>query len=571
MQTKAFSKRFLGAALCLLMIFSVCLPFPVSSVVPNVSASAASTKKISSCTISVASSVAYTGKAVSPTVTVKNEKKTLKKGTHYTVKYSSNKNMGTASVTVTGVKKNGYTGSKKLTFKIVPAAPKLSATSTTNSVTLSWASVKGATKYKVYSYNSSTKKYTELKTTTSTKYTIKNLSAGKTYQYAVKAYAVKNKTTYTGIRSSVFSVATAPAKVGSLSQSASTTSSVTLKWAKVSGASGYAVYSYDSANKKYKLIKTTTSTSLKITELKAATSYKYAVRAYRTASSKKYYGSYSSVITAVTTPSQVSGVKSTAVSATSISLSWNKISGATGYEVYSYSPTTKKYAKLATVTGNTAKITKVAAGYNYTLCVAAYMKSGNYTVLGAKSKSISVKTPAGADYLKNFQDIIKSGTFTIKYNIDNDYPVTSVVSGDNSTMITNIEGLEAKIVYRGNKNDCYVLVSDFNMYAVITGEEKDAMKPKNQQELFAPKIKDEYVITQSVAELDGIVYNLYSYPVADGSIVYYFNGGQLKRINSYSKSEGQNVLIINSVSSKVDSSVFELPKAFPFGWVLVPM
>lgn len=571
MKTINFSKRLLAFLLCFLMIFSAFLPLPTSSVNSNISASAASTKKISSCKITVASSVAYTGKAVTPTVTVKDGKKTLKKGTHYTVKYSSNKNMGTASVTVSGVKKNGYTSSKKLTFKIVPAAPTLSATSTTSSITLSWKSVKGATKYKVYSYNSSSKKYTELKTTTNTKYTISKLSAGKTYQYAVRAYAVKNKTTYTGIRSSLLSVATAPAKIGSLSQSASSTSSVTLKWAKVSGASGYAVYSYDSANKTYKLVKTTTSTSLKITNLKAASSYKYAVRAYRTASSKKYYGSYSSVLTTITAPSQVTGVKTTAVSDASISLSWTKISGATGYEIYSYSSNNKTYTKLATVTTNSAKLTNVAAGYSYSLYVAAYKKSGNYTAIGAKSKSLTVKTSAGENYLENFQKIIDSGTFTIKYNLGDDYPVTSVVSGNNSAMITDIEGLQAKVIYRGAKKDCYILITDFNMYSTLTGEDKTTMDPKNQQEMFSPKIKDEYVVTQSVTELDGIVYNLYSYPVADGSIVYYFNGGQLKRIHSYNKTDGQTILIINSVSSKVDSSAFDLPKAFPLGWIYIPM
>lgn len=62
---------------------------------------------------------AYTEKAVKPSVVVKNGTITLKKGTDYTVAYKNNVKRGTATVTVTG--KGNYTGTKKLTFKIVNA------------------------------------------------------------------------------------------------------------------------------------------------------------------------------------------------------------------------------------------------------------------------------------------------------------------------------------------------------------------------------------------------------------------------------------------------------------------
>ena len=62
----------------------------------------------------------YDGKAKTPGVTVKDGTKTLVNGTDYTVKYSNNVNVGTATVTVTG--KGNYTGSKSTNFKI-NAAP----------------------------------------------------------------------------------------------------------------------------------------------------------------------------------------------------------------------------------------------------------------------------------------------------------------------------------------------------------------------------------------------------------------------------------------------------------------
>ena len=66
-----------------------------------------------------ADSYVYTGKAIKPEVTVKMGGTTLKKGTDYTVKYSSNKNVGIATVTVTG--KGDYGDSAAAEFRIKPA------------------------------------------------------------------------------------------------------------------------------------------------------------------------------------------------------------------------------------------------------------------------------------------------------------------------------------------------------------------------------------------------------------------------------------------------------------------
>ena len=61
----------------------------------------------------------YTGSALEPTVTVKLNGKTLSLGTDYTVAYSNNTEVGTATITVTG--KGNYTGSATGTFQITSA------------------------------------------------------------------------------------------------------------------------------------------------------------------------------------------------------------------------------------------------------------------------------------------------------------------------------------------------------------------------------------------------------------------------------------------------------------------
>ena len=74
-------------------------------------------KDIASCTISGLGNKAWTGAAVKPEVTVKNKDGVkLVKGTDYTVSYSNNKNVGTATVMVTGI--GDYAGSVKKNFTI---------------------------------------------------------------------------------------------------------------------------------------------------------------------------------------------------------------------------------------------------------------------------------------------------------------------------------------------------------------------------------------------------------------------------------------------------------------------
>ena len=64
------------------------------------------------------STYTYTGKAITPEATLKNGSTMLKKGTDYAVSYTNNKNVGKATVTITG--KGTYWGTVKKTFTIRP-------------------------------------------------------------------------------------------------------------------------------------------------------------------------------------------------------------------------------------------------------------------------------------------------------------------------------------------------------------------------------------------------------------------------------------------------------------------
>ncbi len=79
------------------------------------------TTPISDCTVTLSkTSYTYDGKAKNPDVTVKNGSKTLVKDTDYTVSYSNNINVGSATVTVTG--RGSYTGTTSRSFVIISSS-----------------------------------------------------------------------------------------------------------------------------------------------------------------------------------------------------------------------------------------------------------------------------------------------------------------------------------------------------------------------------------------------------------------------------------------------------------------
>ena len=161
-------------------------------------------------TISGISNKSYTGKNITQSITVKYNGKTLKNGTDYTVSYSSNKNIGTATVKITG--KGSYTGTITKTFKINPAKQEIQKlTAKSKAFFVDWAQKGSATGYEIqYATNS---KFTSAKKVTITnnktdKTTISKLSGKKKYYVRVRSYTTVKGTKYYGAWSSVKNVTT---------------------------------------------------------------------------------------------------------------------------------------------------------------------------------------------------------------------------------------------------------------------------------------------------------------------------------------------------------------------------
>ena len=161
-------------------------------------------------TVSGISTKAFTGKNITQSITVKYNGKTLKKGTDYTVSYSNNKSIGTATVKITG--KGSYTGTITKTFKINPAKQEIQKlTAKSKAFFVDWAQKGSATGYEIqYATNS---KFTSAKKVTITnnktdKTTISKLSGNKKYYVRVRSYTTVKGTKYYGAWSTSKSVTT---------------------------------------------------------------------------------------------------------------------------------------------------------------------------------------------------------------------------------------------------------------------------------------------------------------------------------------------------------------------------
>ncbi|MDE8717746.1 fibronectin type III domain-containing protein [[Eubacterium] siraeum] len=174
---------------------------------------------------------------------------------------------------------------------------------TSTSVTLKWNKGTTASGYQLQQYKGGkwVTIYTGTKAT-NTSFTVKGLKAGTAgYRFRIRAYKTYGNTKQYGSWSSEVKVNTNPYGVGGFKAKSTAKNSITLGWNKGTTASGYQLQQYKGG--KWVTVYTSTkatSTSCTVKSLKANTSYKFRIRAYKTYGNTKQYGSWSKVLTVKT-------------------------------------------------------------------------------------------------------------------------------------------------------------------------------------------------------------------------------------------------------------------------------
>lgn len=214
----------------------------------------------------------------------------------------------------------------------------------------------------------------------------------------------------------VCTVTVKPKSIQNFKVSSYNTSSITMSWDTVPDISGYRIYRYDEAKKKYVKISDLKSNSFKVSGLSNASSYKFKVRAYRKYKGKNYFGKYSAVLTGYTRPNKVKDLRAETNSASSISLSWTSVYGADAYDVYA-SADSGKFKKLASVSGSksSVKLKKLKTGASYAFKIKTVKKLSGVSVYSSNSKKAYATTKPGK--VKNFKaQKASNGNITLTWN-----------------------------------------------------------------------------------------------------------------------------------------------------------
>jgi len=279
------------------------------------------------------------------------------------------------------------------------APTKIVATATSSSsIIVSWAAVSGALQYYVYGSSSASGIYSRLGVTVSTSYSATGLSSGTTYYFKVSAYNSAGESS----QSLYVSGTTLIGAPTNISATASTTS-ITVSWSAVSGATGYRVYSSTSAYGTYTQVGTTSSTSYTATGLSRLTTYYYKVSAYNsTGESPQSSPAYAT--TALDAPANISA---TAVSSTSITVSWSEVSEATYYYVYYSTSASGPYTQIRTVSSTSYTVTGLSQNTTYYFKVSAYSSAGESSQSSYASATTAVlDAPTGVSSLVNLTNNI---------------------------------------------------------------------------------------------------------------------------------------------------------------------
>ncbi|MGN0475744.1 MAG: fibronectin type III domain-containing protein [Ruminococcus sp.] len=247
-------------------------------------------------------------------------------------------------------------------------------------------------------------------------YTDKNLVTGTTYEYTVRGYyTVGGKNAYTGYNKNGLSITTHADAPKLKSAESVDHKTINVTWGAVKKADGYKIYRRTSSSDKWTaLADDVKQTSFTDTTAVCGKKYYYTVRAF--IGKKSFLGAYDpNGISGVAVPKEVVLEKTESLDFNSIRITWNKVSGVSGYCIYRKGGTDKSYKKIGTEPGaNTTTFTDMSAicGQNYTYTVRAYKTVNSVDYLGKYNSSgiigkAKTKATASTKYTSSAYDKIK--------------------------------------------------------------------------------------------------------------------------------------------------------------------
>lgn len=393
---------------------------------------------------------------------------------------------GTATVSV-AITNEAFDGSAscKITVKDI-GTPKITGYKNTSSSTavLSWDKVGGAEGYRLYRYNTDTKKYTKIATLSGEdklSYRVKNLDCGSTYYFAIRAYRKLNDTVIWSDISANRKVKAIPVAPSISSVKAVNDETISVKWNTLSDVTGYELYRAVETDGSYSFLKRITSNTVDYfsnVSLTPSTVYYYKIRSYKTVDKKRIYSAFSSPVSGITNNMEV-----LTEHITTSSLNYRSGAG-TSYPVKGTLAANVKVNVVNGFSENADGYTwykiKIDSAYYY--CVKTYLKSAEVLMDYYTTETVNYRNGPGTTYetkgtirankkvkvVKNYSQTANGYTW-FKIKLDSDYyfcvkdflttqkPDTGTSSGGTSNEVLVVYVTTTEVNYRSGAGTGYAV------------------------------------------------------------------------------------------------------------------
>ena len=345
----------------------------------------------------------------------------------------------------------------------------------------SWNAITGADKYEIY-YDNGTGYKLFRTITDGTSFTTSTTVYGKKYSFKAKAISTKNSNITSDFSNVVSETNNKKLQTPTNVQlKANSDGSFALSWSAVSGADKYEVYISDGNT--FRLSGTVTGTSAKTAAAPYGKPYSYKIKAIDSKNSSAA-SAFSSAVTGtnksiLTTPT----VKLAVNTNCSVTLTWNKVTGADKYEVY-LKTADGSFRLLKTATTNSTTIGGAVFGKEYTYKVRA-LNTENSAITSAYSSEISgtnnkkLQTPtlkasvnANGGFAFSWNAVGGADKYEIYYDNGAGYKLFRTATGTSVTTSTTVYGKKYSFKIRAVKNGNSSVASAYSAVVSLTNTNK---------------------------------------------------------------------------------------------------
>ena len=287
------------------------------------------------------------------------------------------------------------------------------------------------------------------------------LAPSTVYKFRVRAYKIDGKAELYGNYSSMVTARTNPSVITGAVLGGRAADALRVNWSKNTSADGYIVEMYQGENwVSVAKITDNSTTTFRKAGLAPSTVYKFRVRAYKIDGKAELYGNYSSMVTARTNPSVITGAVLGGRAADALRVNWSKNTSADGYIVEMYQG--ENWVRVAKITDNSTTTFRKAgldASTVYKFRVRAYKMDGTTALYGNYSSTVTARTNPSvitgavlggraADALRvNWSKNTSADGYIVEmYQGENWVRVAKIT--DNSTTTFRKAGLDASTVYK---------------------------------------------------------------------------------------------------------------------------